>query len=139
MPADFQLPELFSSAAMEKYVSAIQKMEQTVMFPSLLRGVSLEDLEEAFGADSAGKDLFEHFTLLKSGKGMVEGGLLPLRTEKQLPEVLQGKQENMEEDSLEDIFYYHLSSLYRVLHHLTQRALAVTAKYNEIMERINRS
>ncbi|XP_039225965.1 thyroid hormone-inducible hepatic protein [Crotalus tigris] len=136
MPADFQLPEFLSSAATEKYVSAIQKMEQTVMFPSLLRGVSLEDLEDTFGA---GKDLFEHFTLLKSGKGMLEGGLLPLRIEKQLPVAPQEKQDNMEEDSLEDIFYYHLSSLYRVLHHLTQRALAVTAKYNEIMERINRS
>ncbi|XP_058042268.1 mid1-interacting protein 1-like [Ahaetulla prasina] len=138
MPADFQLPESLSPAAMEKYVSAIQKMEQTVMFPSLLRGVSLEDLEEAFGADSADKDLFEHFMLLKSGKGMLEGGGPLPPTKEKLPVIPQGK-EDMEKDSLEDIFYYHLSSLYRVLHHLTQRAQAITAKYNEIMERINRS
>ncbi|XP_013921972.1 PREDICTED: mid1-interacting protein 1-B-like [Thamnophis sirtalis] len=138
MPADFQLPEMLSPAAMEKYVSAIQKMEQTVMFPSLLRGVSLEDLEEAFGADSDDKDLFEHFVLLKSGKGMLEGGrFLPARREK-LPGV-PPVEENVEKESLEDVFYYHLSSLCRVLHHLTQRAQAVTAKYNEIMERINHS
>uniref|UniRef100_A0A2D4KUT7 Uncharacterized protein n=1 Tax=Micrurus paraensis TaxID=1970185 RepID=A0A2D4KUT7_9SAUR len=138
MPADIQLPETVSPAAMEKYVSAIQKMEQTVMFPSLLRGVSLEDLEGAFGADSADKDLYEHFMLLKSGKGMLEGGgPLPLRREK-LPVVPQLK-ENMEKGSLEDNFYYHLCSLYCILHHLTQRAQAVTTKYNEIMERINRS
>ncbi|ETE56734.1 Mid1-interacting protein 1-B, partial [Ophiophagus hannah] len=124
MPADFQIPEIVSPAPMEKYVSAIQKMEQTVMFPSLLRGVSLEDLEGAFGADSADKDLFEHFMLLKSGKGMLEGGgPLPLSRE-ELPVVPQLK-EDMEKGSLEDIFYYHLSSLYCVLHHLTQRAQAV--------------
>ncbi|KAM6448746.1 mid1-interacting protein 1-B-like isoform 1-T1 [Liasis olivaceus] len=123
---------------MEKYFSAIHKMEQTVMFPSLLRGVSFEEQEDGFGVDSADKDVFEHFMLLKSGKGMLESGLLPLGKEKPhvIPEV---KEENVEKDSLEDILYYHLSSLYRVLHHLTQRANTVTCKYNEIMGRINQS
>ncbi|XP_063160560.1 thyroid hormone-inducible hepatic protein-like [Candoia aspera] len=138
MPADFHLPESLSSAAVAKYFSAIHKMEQMVMFPSLLRGVTFKEQEDGFGAGSVDKDLFEHFTLLKSGRGMLEGGLLPLRKEK--PQVIpQVKEENMEKDNLEDILYYHLSSLYRVLHHLTQRADAVTSKYNEIMGRISQS
>ncbi|XP_070607724.1 thyroid hormone-inducible hepatic protein-like [Erythrolamprus reginae] len=132
MPADFQLPEILCPSAMEKYVSAIQKMEQTVMFPSLLREVSLED---DFGAD---KDLFEHFMLLKSGKGMLESSRALSTREETLPVVPEAK-EKIDKESLEDNFYYHLSSLYRILHHLTQRAQAVTAKYNEIMERMNRS
>ncbi|XP_052527352.1 thyroid hormone-inducible hepatic protein-like [Tympanuchus pallidicinctus] len=58
---------------MEQYFSATQKMEQEVMFPSLLRGVFPQD-----GADPAAggpADLYERYQLLKAIKPVVERGL----------------------------------------------------------------
>ncbi|XP_034971609.1 mid1-interacting protein 1-B-like [Zootoca vivipara] len=122
---------------MEDYFSAVRKMEQTVMFPSILQGVPLEWQDSTPEADSSGKDLYDYYKLLKSIKLMVEGGLVPL--DNQNPEVATRlrEQEEKERQNLEGYFYYHASSLYRVLAQLTRRAIAVTSKYNEIMGQIN--
>lgn len=109
------------------------------MFPSLLQGVSLDRQGNTFEAESSDKDLYEYFTLLKSIKLLVEGGLVPL--DDHLPpiaEQLKG-QKGKEMADLEGDFYYHVSSLYRVLTQLTSTANAVTSKYNEIMGQINQS
>uniref|UniRef100_A0A670HSS4 MID1 interacting protein 1 n=1 Tax=Podarcis muralis TaxID=64176 RepID=A0A670HSS4_PODMU len=116
--------------AMERYVSAVRKMEQTVMFPSLLLGVSLEDQAETFetnssNEDSSERDLYEDYTLLKSIKGRAEGA--------------SRKRRAKEKADLEDLFHYHVSGLHRVLTQLTRRANAVTSKYNEIMGQINQN
>ncbi|KAH0625248.1 hypothetical protein JD844_033611 [Phrynosoma platyrhinos] len=67
----------------------------------------------------------------------LKGGLVPLDHQKP-PIVARGKeQEIKEEEDLEGFFYYHVSSLYRILTQLTRRANAVTSKYNEIMGQIN--
>ncbi|KFZ65601.1 hypothetical protein N321_04375, partial [Antrostomus carolinensis] len=59
---------------MEQYLLATQKMEQKVMFPSLLRGVFLQK-EGAAPAAGGHMDLYECYQLLKAIKPMVEKGL----------------------------------------------------------------
>ncbi|KFW60690.1 hypothetical protein AS28_00047, partial [Pygoscelis adeliae] len=59
---------------MEQYFSATQKMEQEVMFPSLLRGVFPQQ-EGAAPAAGGHADLYERYQLLKAIKPMVEKGL----------------------------------------------------------------
>nr|XP_060622960.1 thyroid hormone-inducible hepatic protein-like [Anolis sagrei ordinatus] len=118
---------------MEEYFSAVHKMEQTVMFPSLLQGVPLEGQEDTSNSSSEKKDLYEYYMLLKSIKLVVERGLLP----RSHPTSHVREQEVKEEEDLEGFFHYHISSLYHVLTQLTRRAHAVTSKYNEIMGQIN--
>ncbi|XP_053241132.1 mid1-interacting protein 1-like [Podarcis raffonei] len=125
---------------MERYVSAVRKMEQTVMFPSLLLGVSLEDQAGTFetnssNGDSSERDLYEDYTLLKAIKGRAEGGLAAL--DFQNPSLKE--EESKEKADLEDLFHYHVSGLHRVLTQLTRRANALTSKYNEIMGQINQN
>ncbi|XP_044306134.1 thyroid hormone-inducible hepatic protein-like [Varanus komodoensis] len=124
---------------MEGYFSAVHKMEQTVMFPSLLRGVAFEEQDATFEADSdSDKDLFEYFTQLKAIKQVVEQGLRPLNSP--LPGSLTRVKEDAEgEADLERLFYYHISGLQRVFHQLTGRANSVTSKYNEILQEINQN
>ncbi|KAF7237902.1 Thyroid hormone-inducible hepatic protein [Varanus komodoensis] len=123
---------------MEAYFSAVHKMEQTVMFPSLLLGVSLEDRGSTFEAnscdgDSVDRDLYEYFMLLKSIKQMAESGLVPLEGKNSSMK----EEEDREEADLEGLFYYHVSGLQHVLVRLTTRANTVTSKYNEIMGQMN--
>nr|XP_020666609.1 mid1-interacting protein 1-B-like [Pogona vitticeps] len=124
---------------MEEYFSAVRKMEQTVMFPSLLQGAPLAEQANTLDTDSNEKDLYEYYMLLKSIKTMVEGGLVPLNNQTFHIAAQTKEQEIKEEDDLEDLFYYHVSSLYRVLTQLTRRANAVTSKYNEIMGQMNQN
>ncbi|XP_026562545.1 thyroid hormone-inducible hepatic protein, partial [Pseudonaja textilis] len=119
---------------MQRYFSAVRHMEQTVMFPSLLQGVLLEDQEDPAGTDSEkecprDRDLYDYFTLLKSIKSTVESGLPPLRSREE--------EEAREKTDLEGLFRYHISGLYHVLTQLTTRANAVTSRYNEILGQIN--
>ncbi|XP_078246402.1 mid1-interacting protein 1A [Pogona vitticeps] len=125
---------------MESYFSAVRKMEQTVMFPSLLQGVSFEDREGGFGADADDtKDLYEYYTQMKSIKQMVEGSLISLDG-RQPSLSTRGKESKAEEDAdLEGLFYYHISALKGVLHQLARRANTVTSRYNEIMQQINQN
>ncbi|XP_066478438.1 thyroid hormone-inducible hepatic protein-like [Tiliqua scincoides] len=121
---------------MEGYVSAVRKMEQTVMFPSLLQGVSLECADDTVKTSSGDKDLYEYFTLLKSIKQMAEGGLAPLNDQNPTITARFGEQESREKADLEGLFHYHVSGLYHVLTQLTTRANTVTSRYNDIMGQI---
>ncbi|XP_026544913.1 thyroid hormone-inducible hepatic protein [Notechis scutatus] len=126
---------------MQRYFSAVRHMEQTVMFPSLLQGVLLEDQEDPAGIDSEkecprDRDLYDYFTLLKSIKSTAESGLPPLN-EKCLSS--REEEEAREKTDLEGLFRYHISGLYHVLTQLTTRANAVTSRYNEILGQINQN
>ncbi|XP_053167325.1 mid1-interacting protein 1-B-like [Hemicordylus capensis] len=122
------------------FSAAVQKMEQMVMFPSLLQGVSLEEQGgDTSEADSADKDLYEYYVLLKSIRQMVEGGLVPLDSRKPQTATRLKGQEGKEEDDLEGLFYHHVSALTSVLNQLTRRANTVTSKYDEIMRHFNQS
>ncbi|XP_048350809.1 mid1-interacting protein 1-B-like [Sphaerodactylus townsendi] len=124
---------------MEGYFSAVRKMEQTVMFPSLLREVSLDEHESGREAELGDKDLYDYFSLLKNIKQTVEGGLLALDTQNSHLSTGLREQEGQKEADLEGLFYYHVSGLCRVLTQLTEGAKTVTSRYNQIMGQINHS
>ncbi|KYO31851.1 thyroid hormone responsive [Alligator mississippiensis] len=124
--------------AMEEYFSAVQKMEQLVLFPSLLRGVFVEQ-DETATADFGEKDLYEHYLQLKSIKLAVEGAQVP-REKCKLPVTnKEEKKENRGDANLEELFYHHFTGLYHVLMTLTRKANALTRKYNDIIGEINQN
>lgn len=121
---------------MEQYFSATQKMEQEVMFPSLLRGVFPQD-----GADPATggpADLYEHYQLLKAIKPVVERGLASVTD--------QSPTSNAAADTapydgidgnLEERLSHHMNGLQQVLTDLTKNTKALTRRYSQILEEIN--
>ncbi|NWT83214.1 M1I1B protein, partial [Lanius ludovicianus] len=125
---------------MEQYFSATQKMEQEVMFPSLLRGVFPQQEGAAPDAESH-TDLYERYQLLKAIKPMVEKGLASVSdqsptgagadTDTSLDE---GADSNLEER-----LSHHVNGLQQVLTDLTKNTKALTRRYSQILEQINLS
>uniref|UniRef100_A0A8C9KWU9 M1I1B protein n=1 Tax=Serinus canaria TaxID=9135 RepID=A0A8C9KWU9_SERCA len=124
---------------MEQYFSATQKMEQEVMFPSLLRGVFPQ---EGAAADAESHtDLYERYQLLKAIKPMVEKGLASVGDQSPSgvdtdtdPALDEGADSNLEER-----LSHHVNGLQQVLTDLTKNTKALTRRYSQILEQINLS
>ena len=127
---------------MEQYFSATQKMEQEVMFPSLLRGVFPEQ-DGAAPATGSRTDLYERYQLLKAIKPMVEKGLA-CDTD-QSPTSAHADTETCSDHhgamdaQLEERLSHHLAGLQQVLTHLTRDTNALTRRYSQILEQITPS
>ncbi|NXS63526.1 M1I1B protein, partial [Brachypteracias leptosomus] len=121
---------------MEQYFSATQKMEQEVMFPSLLRGVFPQQ-EGAAAAVGGHTDLYERYQLLKAIKPMVEKGLASVND--QSPTVLDTDTAPAEgaDTNLEERLSHHVNGLQQVLTDLTKNTKALTRRYSQILEQIN--
>ncbi|NWI21805.1 M1I1B protein, partial [Crypturellus soui] len=121
---------------MEQYLSATQRMEREVMFPSLLRGVFAEPPEEA-GA-GARTDLYERYQLLRAIKPVVQRGLGGGGGEQSAPgDNAQPAPEDAAGADLEERLCHHLHGLQQVLSHLARDANALTRRYSQILEQIN--
>ncbi|NXH44598.1 M1I1B protein, partial [Dicaeum eximium] len=127
---------------MEQYFSATQKMEQEVMFPSLLRGVFPQQEGAAPDAESR-TDLYERYQLLKSIKPMVEKGLASVGDQSLSDadtDTDTSSDSNEPGDAqLERRLSQHLTGLQQVLAHLTRDTNALTRRYSQIMDQINLS
>ncbi|XP_068037795.1 thyroid hormone-inducible hepatic protein-like [Anomalospiza imberbis] len=127
---------------MEQYFSATQKMEQEVMFPSLLRGVFPQQEGPAPAAESR-TDLYERYQLLKAIKPMVEKGLASVADQSPTgadTDVDTSSDSNEAEDAqLEERLSHHLTGLQQVLTHLTRDTNALTRRYSQILEQISPS
>ncbi|NXP06263.1 M1I1B protein, partial [Thinocorus orbignyianus] len=121
---------------MEQYFSATQKMEQEVMFPSLLRGVYPEKEGEAPSTDSP-TDLYEHYQLLKSIKPMVEKGLASVNDQSQTNTDTETSLDEGTDSNLEERLSHHVNGLQQVLTDLTKNTKALTRRYSQILEQIN--
>ncbi|KAM6140676.1 mid1-interacting protein 1-B-like [Pterocles gutturalis] len=127
---------------MEQYFSATQKMEQEVMFPSLLRGVFPQQEGAAPAAGGHG-DLYERYQLLKAIKPMVEKGLASVTDRS--PTSADADTDASSDDSdamdagLEERLSHHLAGLQQVLTHLTRDTNALTRRYSQILEQISPS
>ncbi|XP_027488567.1 thyroid hormone-inducible hepatic protein-like [Corapipo altera] len=127
---------------MEQYFSATQKMEQEVMFPSLLRGVFPQE-EGAAPAAGSHTDLYERYQLLKAIKPMVEKGLASVND--QSPTGADSDTDTSSDGNeavdaqLERRLSHHLTGLQQVLTHLTRDTNALTRRYSQILEQINLS
>ncbi|NWU93444.1 M1I1B protein, partial [Upupa epops] len=129
---------------MEQYFSATQKMEQEVMFPSLLRGVFPQQ-EGAATAAGSRTDLYERYQLLKAIKPVVEKGLAsvsdqsPTSTDASSDTNVSSDDSDTMDAELEERLSRHLAGLQQVLTHLTRDTNALTRRYSQILEQISPS
>ncbi|NWU36197.1 M1I1B protein, partial [Hylia prasina] len=125
---------------MEQYFSATQKMEQEVMFPSLLRGVFPQPEGAAPAAESR-TDLYERYQLLKAIKPMVEKGLASVGdqspTEADSNTNTDTSLDEAADSNLEERLSHHVNGLQQVLTDLTKNTKALTRRYSQILEEIN--
>ncbi|XP_063185131.1 thyroid hormone-inducible hepatic protein-like [Chroicocephalus ridibundus] len=127
------------SGAMEQYFSATQKMEQEVMFPSLLRGVFPQQ-EGAVPAPGGHTDLYERYQLLKAIKPVVEKGLASITDQIQSDADTDTSSDDDTMDvQVEERLSHHLSGLQQVLTHLTRDTNALTRRYSQILEQVSPS
>ncbi|XP_034721672.1 mid1-interacting protein 1-B-like [Etheostoma cragini] len=123
---------------MNRFIGAVNNMDQTVMVPSLLRDV--EDVKTgAEGASNGGDayyvqdgDMYSSYVLLKSIRNNIEWGVLHGDgggDEKQLAAAAEG-QDDVDVD-LEKQFHFHLKGLHTVLSKLTCKADTLTSRYKE--------
>lgn len=130
---------------MNRFIAAANNMDETIMVPSLLRDVPLED--NASEADVSQnnnelsypkqRDMYEHYLLLKSIKNDMEWGLLKREmggsflemTVKQEEPPQQTNGDAKDSLDLESQFHYHLHGLFGVLSKLTVQADHLTNRY----------
>ncbi|XP_030331737.1 thyroid hormone-inducible hepatic protein-like [Strigops habroptila] len=126
---------------MEQYFSATQKMEQEVMFPSLLRGVFPQQQDGAAPDANGHTDLYERYQLLKAIKPMVEKGLASGsdRSPASASPDASWDDAGSGEERLEQRLCHHLAGLQQVLTHLTRDTNALTRRYSQILEQISPS
>ncbi|EHB05971.1 Mid1-interacting protein 1 [Heterocephalus glaber] len=120
--------------AMNRFIGAVNNMDQTVMVPSLLRDVPLAEPE-----------LDNHYVLLKSIRNDIEWGVLhqppspPAGSEESnawkskdiLVDLSPLESEDAGEEDLEQQFHYHLRGLHTVLSKLTRKANILTNRYKQ--------
>ncbi|NWY20633.1 M1I1B protein, partial [Aphelocoma coerulescens] len=123
---------------MEQYFSATQKMEQEVMFPSLLRGVFPQQEGAAPDAESH-RDLYERYQLLKAIKPMVEKGLASVSDQSPTGADTNTALDEGADSNLEERLSHHVNGLQQVLTDLTKNTNALTRRYSQILEQINLS
>lgn len=153
-----QIPDSYNQKnslfnAMNRFIGAVNNMDQTVMLPSLLRDVPLDDrddlkpTENGDGGDDGGgtgsispahdsayfqpdADMYSSYILLKSIRNDIEWGVVQgeeLRKEK----AGVASMVVAEEDDLEKQFHFHLNGLHAVLSKLTHKANTLTNRYKE--------
>ncbi|XP_059184286.1 mid1-interacting protein 1-B-like isoform X2 [Centropristis striata] len=124
--------------AMNRFIGAVNNMDQTVMVPTLLRDVPLSGDSTAANSPAyfaQDDDMYSSYVLLKSIRddikwGVVEGGVV---------EGDERRKEKVEvtEDDLEKQFHFHLKGLHAVLSKLTCKADTLTSRYTEEIGRRN--
>ncbi|XP_075583696.1 mid1-interacting protein 1A-like [Pelecanus crispus] len=123
---------------MEQYLLATQKMEQEVMFPSLLRGVFPQQ-EGAAPAAGGRTDLYERYQLLKAIKPMVEKGLASVTDQNQTGAEADTALDEGSDSNLEERLSHHVNGLQQVLTDLTKNTKALTRRYSQILEQMSLS
>lgn len=137
--------------AMNRFLGAVNNMDQTIMVPSLLRDVPLEE-DKALGflkSDVDEGDMYSYYQLLKSIRRDIEWGISGASADDRRTEHLKltrmnsstssisvaslssEEDEEEEEEDLEKQFQYHLTGLQGVLSKLTQQADTLTKRYKK--------
>lgn len=150
-----QLPEtpnqknnLFN--AMNRFIGAVNNMDQTIMVPSLLRDVPLDEDTASLPLRSFEDegDVYSYYQLLKSIRRDIEWGVRCAAADERRKESMKisrmnssastssassssSEEEYEEDEDLEKQFQYHLTGLQGVLSKLTQQANCVTKRYKQ--------
>lgn len=132
-----RVPELQSQknsllTAMNRFIGAVNNMDETVMVPSLLRDVphaSAGDAGEYLRAAEA--DMFTYYTQLKTIRNEIEWGA-GLRSEEPRGAAEKAGEPGLSEHAeLENLLRFHLKGLYSVLTTLTSHANELTDRYKQ--------
>ncbi|XP_023122773.1 mid1-interacting protein 1-B-like [Amphiprion ocellaris] len=148
-----QLPEspnqknnLFN--AMNRFIGAVNNMDQTVMVPSLLRDVPVDEDSEmsSLKSDVDEGDMYSYYQLLKSIRRDIEWGVRCAAADERRKESMMitrtnssastssaasSEDDEEEDEDLEKQFQYHLTGLQGVLSKLTQQANCLTKRYKK--------
>ncbi|XP_046903722.1 mid1-interacting protein 1-B [Hypomesus transpacificus] len=126
--------------AMNRFLGAVNNMDQTVMVPSLLRDVPLDEeremaaLKSQTNNDLDDADMYSYYQLLKSIRRDMEWGVRCAgeRRKQELSRMdSEGEEVEEEEADLEKQFQFHLTGLQGVLSKLTQQADTLTKRYKQ--------
>lgn len=137
--------------AMNRFLGAVNNMDQTIMVPSLLRDVPLEEDKEtsSIKSDVDEGDMYSYYQLLKSIRRDMEWGISGASADDGRAEHLKftrmnsstssisftslsfEEDEEEEDEDLEKQFQFHLTGLQGVLSKLTQQADTLTQRYKK--------
>uniref|UniRef100_A0A3B5K9N8 MID1 interacting protein 1 n=1 Tax=Takifugu rubripes TaxID=31033 RepID=A0A3B5K9N8_TAKRU len=125
--------------AMNRFIFAVNNMDQTVMVPSMLRDVPLEDTQDVKSANGNNTayfhpdgDMYSSYVLLKSIRNDIEWGVLQAEERrKENGGDTKASRPEAEEDDLEKQLHFHLNGLHAVLSKLTRKANTLTTRYKE--------
>uniref|UniRef100_A0A3B4Y5R2 MID1 interacting protein 1 n=2 Tax=Seriola TaxID=8160 RepID=A0A3B4Y5R2_SERLL len=116
--------------AMNRFIGAVNNMDQTIMLPSMLRDVPLDEDRElsSLKSDMDEGDMYSYYQLLKSIRRDIEWGVRCAAADERRKESMKITQED---EDLEKQFQYHLTGLQGVLSKLTQQANCLTKRYKQ--------
>jgi len=143
--------------AMNRFIGAVNNMDQTVMLPSMLRDLPVEEDSEmgALKSDMDDGDMYSYYQLLKTIRRDMEWGVRCAAADHMRKEKMtvtrssssasnssvdssfsssfssSSEEEDDEEDDLQKQFQYHLTGLQGVLSKLTVQANCLTKRYKQ--------
>ncbi|XP_061826492.1 mid1-interacting protein 1-B [Nerophis lumbriciformis] len=128
-------------SSMNHFIGAVNNMDQTVMVPSLLMDVPLDEDTAMAHLKSDVDDMYSHYQLLKSlrwdmesgsssGEQRRKEGLRRAASASSTSSSLLSSSEE-DEDDLQKLFQFHLAGLQGVLSKLTLKADSLTRCYRQ--------
>jgi len=140
--------------AMNRFIGAVNNMDQTVMLPSMLRDLPVEEDSEMGALNMDDGDMYSYYQLLKSIRRDIEWGVRCAAAEERRKERMtvtrtsssastssdssslssssfSSEEEDEEDEDLQKQFQYHLTGLQGVLSKLTLQANCLTDRYKQ--------
>ncbi|XP_005913240.1 mid1-interacting protein 1-like [Haplochromis burtoni] len=129
---------------MHRFIAATNNMDETIMVPSLLRDMPLDEQQANNNNEppcsNKQRDMYEHYLLLKSIKNDMEWGLLKrevssgasfleMAVKQEEQQAAKGDIHVDDNADLQHQFHYHLRGLFGVLSKLTMQADHLTNRY----------
>lgn len=128
--------------AMNRFLGAVNNMDQTVMVPSLLRDVPLDQEKEQQKLTNdpgsylreAEADMYSYYSQLKSIRNNIEWGVIRSEDQRRKKDTSAPEPVCTDADSdmdLEQLLQFHLKGLHGVLSQLTSQANNLTNRYKQ--------
>lgn len=140
--------------AMNSFIGAVNNMDQTILLPSVLRDVPLNEDSQlsSLKSDEDEGDMYSYYQLLKSIRRDIEWGVrratadempkdrmkvtrcnssMSISSNSSISSSSSEEEEEEEDEDLQSQFQYHLTGLQGVLSKLTEQANTLTNRYNK--------
>ncbi|XP_041051825.1 mid1-interacting protein 1-B-like [Carcharodon carcharias] len=115
--------------ALNRFITAVTVMGETIMVPSLLLDLPVEEEDNHSESNvSKQRDMYENYLLLKSIRNDIEWGI-PNEQIKSDLESRKAREEDTDSGDLQRLFHHHVNGLYNVLSKLTLQANHLTNRY----------